>query len=250
MAATAKPKNEVYEILLEDIRMLQTQQQILDISLKLLRERQEHEDYALALKALRKREVDANNYMYFCVLFVLETYLNQLYRNTTETPLCKECVTEINISLELYRKSGCKFVGHQSCECEFLTALNISCARTPAGTRQQFKEKSKEFFEWLGRFLKANELDFPCAENLFFTLIICAVASKVAVKHEMEPPRTADEIIRALMFELKSRKVSAKDVLMIDVPGQPGVNARCEEVCSKGYIDKCDCCPCVCCEKA
>jgi len=167
---------------------------------------------------------------------MLEIYLHRAQSELAKTELCEECRTQLNQGLELCRHSSCQYMKHSSCECEFLSTLNLRCAQAPARIQKFYKEKLSEFFSWLRQFLEKNQLEFPCAENLFFSLVICSVAAKIGETNES---LNADKIVEILVTELKTKAPKTKQLLLEE-------NKKCCE--NNEDSNKTECCSCICCK--
>ena len=154
-----------------------------------------------------------------------------------------DCRAYINRNIAEYRSFSSKFIGQPACECEFLIMLNIKCARTPASKKKSYKDQANSFFDWLKMFLATNNINFPCADNLFFTLMICALSAT-----GFDPKsKNSDEIIKTLLSELMQRSMESQESLITCVRKKN--RQVCDRLQKDGCFVECDCCPCVCCEE-
>jgi len=131
---------------------------------------------------------------------------------------------------------------HRFCECVFLSSLEIHCTQNLPGTKDYFRLNASNFFYWLNEFLAANKLYFPYAENLFFTLMVCLLASHIDLLGSL----STGTIIRLLVKRLQMLVVSVEK--LIDIHTLDEGNKRCNEMCFVKKSSELESCPCFCCE--
>eukprot|EP00826_Nyctotherus_ovalis_P026875 TRINITY_DN2095_c0_g1_i8.p1 TRINITY_DN2095_c0_g1~~TRINITY_DN2095_c0_g1_i8.p1 ORF type:complete len:220 (-),score=25.63 TRINITY_DN2095_c0_g1_i8:109-768(-) len=175
--------------------------------------------------------------LYIQILFVLESYLSASH-NFGVAILNTDCKETMNDTFSAIVSSETEY-SRETCECVFLSSLRIHCTQTLPGTKNYFRANTSGFFDWLGEFLSVNKLHLPYAENLFFTLMVCLLASQINL---LEFPST-NSIIELLVKRLRMSGANLERVMDICEKEE-----RCNEMCFVNKSRELESCPCFCCE--